>query len=71
MGIWKNSIVGKIWIGIFVIITGYVISTVSFYGASQFVLKQMKRTASARFPASKLSQDVLYGFEDHMKLFND
>jgi methyl-accepting chemotaxis protein len=31
----------------------------------------MNKTADARFPAAKLSQNILNGFKNHVKLFND
>lgn len=35
------------------------------------VLREMTVTADARFPAAKLSQSLLNGFQNHVKLYND
>jgi methyl-accepting chemotaxis protein len=67
----KNSIIGKIWLGILTILTGYIVSMVTFHNCSQMIFSHMNKTADARFPAAKLSQNILNGFKNHVKLFND
>lgn len=67
----KNSIIGKIWLGIMTILTGYIVSMITFHSCSQMIFSHMNKTADARFPAAKLSQSILNGFKNHVKLFND
>ncbi len=67
----SKSIKTKIWLGVLMILIGYVASMVTFHSCSKMIFKQMTVTADARFPASKLSQKVLNGFQNYVKLFND
>lgn len=67
----RNSIIGKIWLGILTILTGYIISMITFHTCSQMIFANMQVTAESRFPAAKLSQSILNGFKNHVKLFND
>ncbi|MDD3146589.1 MAG: HAMP domain-containing methyl-accepting chemotaxis protein [Candidatus Riflebacteria bacterium] len=67
----SNSIIVKIWLGVCSIILGYVVSMVTFHSSSEMVLREMTVTADARFPAAKLSQSLLNGFQNHVKLYND
>lgn len=67
----SNSIIVKIWLGVCSILLGYVVSMITFHFCSEMVLNEMTVTADARFPASRLSQSLLNGFQNHVKLYND
>ncbi|MEW6709389.1 MAG: HAMP domain-containing protein, partial [Candidatus Riflebacteria bacterium] len=67
----SSSIIGKIWLGIAIILAGYIISMITFHSCSEMIFANMQTTAKARFPAAKLSQSILNGFRNAVKLFND
>jgi len=67
----SNSIIFKIWLGICSIIVGYAISMVTFSLSTDMVLAELINTADARFPASRISQGLLNGFQNLVKQYND
>ncbi|MFZ5951788.1 MAG: methyl-accepting chemotaxis protein [Candidatus Rifleibacteriota bacterium] len=67
----SSSIIGKIWLGIAIILAGYIISMITFHSCSEMIFANMQTTAKARFPVAKLSQSILNGFRNAVKLFND
>ncbi|BBO81060.1 methyl-accepting chemotaxis protein [Desulfosarcina ovata subsp. sediminis] len=69
---WKKmSIAKKIWLGVSILIVGYLISMLFGFLLGRQSESQLVRVSQSSFPASQQSQAALTAFKEQVKLYND
>ncbi|WP_166405216.1 methyl-accepting chemotaxis protein [Desulfonema ishimotonii] len=65
------SIFMKIWLSVSILVMGYVFSIVQVQFAGKQITRELTQLSSGLFPAARMSQNALTGFEKQAKCYED